>query len=48
MSLSFLPEDMNWTCRPCGTRLKPGKAELTYLGGSFQVELRLVDRKSVV
>ena len=26
MSLSFLPEDMNWTCRPCGTRLKPGRA----------------------
>lgn len=39
MSLSFLPEDMNWTCRPCGARLEPGKAELTYLGGSFQVEL---------
>ena len=39
MSLRFLPEDMNWICRPCGVRLEPGKAELTYLGGSFQVEL---------
>lgn len=39
MSLRFLPEDMNWICEPCGVRLEPGKAELTYLGNAFQVEL---------
>lgn len=39
MSLSFLPEDMHWICEPCGQQLVPGKAELTYLGNVFQVEL---------
>ncbi|NLY42234.1 MAG: DNA-binding protein [Desulfovibrionales bacterium] len=39
MSLSFLPEDMDWICEPCGQKLVPGKAELNYLGNAFQVEL---------
>lgn len=39
MSLSFLPEDMNWVCEPCGEKLAPGKVELMYLGNAFHVEL---------
>ena len=39
MSLTFLPQDMNWICEPCGAALEPGKVELDYLGNTFQVEL---------
>lgn len=39
MNLSFLPADMNWSCRPCGEQLRPGMVELTYLGNVFRVEL---------
>lgn len=39
MSLTFLPEDMNWICQPCGAALEQGKVELDYLGNSFHVEL---------
>lgn len=39
MNLSFLPEDMDWTCQPCGVKLVPQISELTYLGNSFKVEL---------
>ncbi len=39
MSLSFLPADMNWVCRPCGVVLRPGLVELTYMGNVFKVEL---------
>lgn len=39
MSLSFIPEDMNWICAPCGKKLAPGKVELAYLGNAFHVEL---------
>jgi len=39
MSLTFLPEDMNWICEPCGAPLEQGKVELDYLGNTFHVEL---------
>ncbi len=39
MNLSFLPEDMNWSCECCGVGLQPGEGELDYLGNSFKVEL---------
>ena len=39
MKLSFLPEDMNWTCEPCGEKLQPGVVELRYVGNVFKVEL---------
>lgn len=39
MSLTFLPQDMDWICEPCGEQLVPGKVELDYLGNTFQVEL---------
>jgi hypothetical protein len=39
MKLSFLPADMNWICRLCGTPLVPGPVELQYLGNVFKVEL---------
>ncbi len=39
MSLSFMPEDMDWVCEPCGEKLAPGKVELMYLGNAFHVEL---------
>jgi len=39
MSMSFLPEDMNWICRPCGVKLQPSTVELSYLGSVFSVEL---------
>ncbi len=39
MELRFLPEDMDWTCQPCGQTLVPGKVEISYLGSLFQVEL---------
>ncbi len=38
MKLSFLPEDMNWTCGPCGIALEPGMVELYYMGNVFKVE----------
>lgn len=39
MSMSFLPDDMAWTCRPCGVALVPATVELEYLGSVFSVEL---------
>ena len=39
MSMSFLPADMNWVCRPCGLKLQPSTVELSYLGSVFSVEL---------
>lgn len=39
MKLSFIPEDMDWVCEPCGLALQPGMAELFYLGNVFRVEL---------
>lgn len=39
MSMSFLPEDMDWLCRPCGVGLRPATVELRYLGSVFSVEL---------
>lgn len=48
MNLSFLPEDMNWTCEPCGEKLRPGKVELCYLNSVFQVELPVCPKCSAV
>ncbi len=39
MSLRFLPQDMNWICRPCREPLQPGMVELHYMGNVFKVEL---------
>lgn len=39
MSLSFLPQDMNWVCGACRVALQPGPVELHYLGSVFTVEL---------
>ena len=39
MSLRFLPQDMNWLCRPCRQPLQPGMVELHYMGNVFKVEL---------
>ena len=39
MKLSFLPEDMDWTCKPCGEKLQPGMVKLSYLGNDFNVQL---------
>lgn len=39
MNLSFLPDDMDWNCAPCKTRMKPGVVELQYQNNSFKVEL---------
>lgn len=39
MNLSFLPEDMNWTCELCQEKLQPGLVELHYVGSVFKVEL---------
>jgi len=39
MNLRFLPEDMNWVCKPCGAVLEPGMVELHYMGNVFKVEL---------
>ena len=39
MSLRFLPQDMNWICRPCREPLQPGMVELHYMGNVFTVEL---------
>jgi len=48
MSLSFLPKDMNWLCRPCGVPLEPGIVELRYLGNVFKVELLVCPKCSAV
>lgn len=48
MKLSFLPEDMNWTCQPCGAPLEPGLVELSYLGNVFKVELPVCPKCSAV
>lgn len=39
MSLSFLPDDMDWICRPCGVALAPTTVALEYLGSVFSVVL---------
>ncbi len=39
MNLSFLPDDMDWTCHPCGVKLEPGMVEIHYQGNVFKVEL---------
>ncbi len=39
MDLRFIPDDMNWSCQPCGVPLEARKVEITYLNASFRVEL---------
>lgn len=39
MDLKFIPDDMDWTCQPCGVALEATKVELYYLNSAFQVEL---------
>lgn len=39
MKLTFLPDDMDWHCTPCGIPLEPGLVELRYQNNSFKVEL---------
>lgn len=39
MNLSFLPDDMGWTCHGCQMKMEPGLVELHYLGNVFKVEL---------
>ncbi len=39
MDLRFIPEDMDWTCQPCGKALVPKRVEIRYLDSLFQVEL---------
>ncbi len=39
MDLRFIPEDMDWTCQPCGKALVPRKVEISYLDSLFHVEL---------
>lgn len=48
MKLSFLPEDMDWVCQPCGELLQPGMVELNYLGNVFRVELPMCRRCGAV
>jgi Zn-finger nucleic acid-binding protein len=48
MSLSFLPKDMNWTCKPCGVALQPGVVQLTYMDNVFKVELPVCPKCSAV
>ena len=49
MNLSFIPEDMDWTCNPCGETLTPGMVQLQYLGSVFNVELPVCPKcKSVL
>lgn len=48
MSLSFLPEDMDWICESCGQTLIPGQAELNYLGNVFNVELPMCPQCGMV
>ena len=39
MNLSFIPDDMDWTCSSCNKKMEPGPVELQYLGNVFKVEL---------
>lgn len=48
MSMSFLPEDMDWYCQPCGLKLQPATVELRYLGSVFSVELPACPRCGAV
>ena len=48
MNLSFLPEDMNWTCGFCQEKLQPGLVELQYVGSVFKVELPVCPKCSKV
>lgn len=48
MKFSFLPEDMKWTCRPCGVPLQPGMVELAYMDNVFKVELPVCPKCSAV
>jgi Zn-finger nucleic acid-binding protein len=48
MSLRFLPDDMNWICRPCGVALESGMVELHYMGNVFKVELPVCPRCQAV
>ena len=48
MKLSFIPDDMDWTCEPCGVKLEPGMVQLDYLGSVFKVELPVCPRCSRV
>lgn len=48
MNLSFLPDDMNWICRPCGEKLESGTVELHYLENVFRVELPICPKCSAV
>lgn len=48
MNLSFLPEDMNWSCELCGVKLAPGMVELQYVGSVFKVELPVCPKCSKV
>jgi hypothetical protein len=48
MNLSFLPEDMDWICNPCGEKLQPGMVELHYLGNVFNVQLPVCPKCSAV
>lgn len=48
MSMRFLPEDMDWVCRPCGEPLQPAPVELSYLGSVFAVELPVCPRCGAV
>jgi hypothetical protein len=48
MNLSFLPEDMDWTCQSCNEKMVPGMVELRYLGNVFKVELPVCPNCSAV
>lgn len=48
MNLSFLPDDMDWSCEPCGEKLQPGMVELQYGGALFKVELPVCPKCSKV
>lgn len=48
MNLSFLPEDMDWTCQVCNVKLQAGMVDLEYLGNVFKVELPVCPKCSAV
>ena len=48
MKLSFLPDDMDWICHPCGEKMVPGTVMLSYLGNEFKVELPVCPRCAAV
>jgi len=39
MVAEYIDKDTKWKCGKCGTELQPAKVKITYLGGSFEVEL---------